>query len=94
MNFLLSFICLIGKERMCCNSTIVMYLAIIEFAILVFTQIVYFKAQMTGCMEDHQLKYFWLMGQIFALYIGLGVTVCTIFRKNCQDPALSAESKR
>ena len=30
--------------------------------------------------------YFWLMGQILMLYIGIAVVVCYFFRKFCQDP--------
>ena len=53
---------------------------------LVFMQVGYFASQAAGGMIEEPILYFWLMGQILALYMTIAIVMCHFLRKFCQDP--------
>ena len=67
------------------------------FGSLVFIQVSYFQAQGMSCMtstvDGVKTIYFWTMGQILALYMGLAVVICYFFRKFCQEEGDSGETQ-
>ena len=55
-------------------------------------QVSYFSSQYSNCMNSTGAPfYWWTMGQILAVYMGLAIVICHFFRKFCQDPALEEE---
>ncbi len=64
-----------------------------EIIILAWLQVTYFNSQQRNCMNSAPDLYFWAMGQILVIYMGLAVVVCHFFRKFCQDPPVEGEEE-
>ena len=85
-NTIVSLINLTGLEIKICNSNLVCGLLLFEIGMLAFMQISYFQSMKAGCIEVAPSLYFWLMGQILAVYIGIGTIICYFLKKFCKDP--------
>ena len=48
----------------------------------------------SNCIEVAPSLYFWLMGQILAVYIGIGTIICYFLKKFCKDPAEEYEKEQ
>ena len=85
---------ILGKERKICFAELLIGFSIFEIGCLIFMQVAFFYAQSTEYLSSAPAIYFWLYGQILALYVGLGVSFCYIFRGFCQDQYLEEDSMR
>ena len=95
INILMSLVNLCGLETKICNQNAVCCYVLFEMTILVFMQVSYFSAQYSNCITSTGAAfYWWTMGQILAVYIGLAVVICHFFRKFCQDPQLEEEQEK
>ena len=56
---------------------------LMNMAMLVFMQVCYFMSQSYDCMTVAPKVYFWTMGQILMVYMGITVVICHFFRKHC-----------
>ena len=86
MNTLVSLINLTGLEIKLCTSNIVCALFLFEIGMLTFMQLSYFTSMKNNCIEIAPSLYFWLMGQILAVYIGIGTIICYFLKKFCKNP--------
>ena len=94
VNFCAGLLNLTGKERKCCFANLLIAFGILEIGLLVFMQVAFFYAQSTEMLSSAPTMYFWLYGQILALYTGLGLVLCYVFRGFCQDQFLEDDSWR
>ena len=85
VNIMMCLINLCGLETKLCNSNMVCCFLIFEIMMLVWIQVSYFNSQSGNCLTGSTTLYLWTMGQILAIYLGMGIIVCHFFRKFCQD---------
>ena len=91
-----TFLNLVGLEKKLCTGFWVCVFLVYESVVIIFMQVVYFRAMDTKqvelvedvevektCLGSTTLLYLWLMGQILIFYGGIVVVVCYFFRQHC-----------
>lgn len=94
LNTLIALVNFTGMEIRICSANLVCGLLLFEIGMLTFMQITYFQSMKWGCMERTPSLYFWLMGQILAVYFGIGVIVCYFLKKFCRDPEEEVDEEK